>query len=89
MNGSEEEGNSPFDQNVLKEVLHMLAIPRADAKAILERYVGNVTESFWKNNHIGDVEREDLHRNVEDEEEQLADFVDVDDVDPDSIELDM
>ena len=87
---NEEPQPSPslFHHDVHEEMFRMLAIPRAESKTLLERYVGNVLESFWTKNHTGAFGH--------DEPEEMAGHgvevetgVDVGDVDPETLDLDM
>ncbi len=97
--GNSQEGGSDnedgdqifvFDDTIDQYVLTMMAIVSSDCKRILDCVVGNVSESFWKENHIG-VNTNDVcnngHSSVVDQ--CNLDEVDVDNVDPDSLELDI
>ena len=87
-NDRETENAERFEHEVHEDMFRMLTIPRGEAKGILERSVGNVLESFWRKNHTGSNGQEKdvplMGRGVEPET-----GVDVGDVDPDSLELDM
>ena len=87
-NEEREKESDLFNHDTYEEMFRMLAIPRSESKGILERYVGNVLESFWKKNHIGAAgQDEGVTKTGQGAEPETG--VDVGDVDPESLELDM
>ena len=71
-------------------MLTMMAIVSSDCKRILDSVVGNVSESFWKENHIGVSTNHVCNNGHSSVVDQCnLNGVDVDNVDPDSLELDM
>lgn len=67
----------------------MMAIGETESRHELERNVGTVKEKFWKDNHIGDSEEDGAAGLVGQENNNPPEVDDLEDLDPESIELDM
>ncbi len=78
-----------FDVETDKYMSSMMAIVASDKKRILDRVVGGVSQNFWKENHIGGSEGIVGQVNTMSDSEDLNAVGEVDNVDPESLELDM
>ena len=96
MCGEEEEESATtgwkgykFDAETDKYMTAMMAIGTSDRKKLLERVVGNVTQNIWNKSHIGPKD-EDVGQGCGDGSmEEEYDVNEVENVNPDSLELDM